>query len=61
MLDEDERHPGVGRQALEQLAERLQAPRRCADADDGEGRRGGGFHTAPVPGLRRRSLGCCPR
>ena len=38
MLDEDERHPGVGRQLLEQLGERLEPARRRADADDGKDR-----------------------
>ena len=33
VLQEDERHPGIGRQLLEKRCERLEAARRGADAD----------------------------
>ena len=45
VLNEDERHPGVGGEAREKLRERLDASGRSADPDDGEalirGRLGG--------------------
>ena len=34
VLDEDERHPAVGRHRVEELAERLQPARAGPDADD---------------------------
>jgi len=40
MLQDDEGHAGVGRQVAEQPFERLEAARRCADADDVEFLRG---------------------
>ena len=36
VLDEHERHPGVGRERAEQLRERLEPAGRGADADDGK-------------------------
>jgi hypothetical protein len=36
VLDEDERHAGVGRQKLKQLGECFEPPCRSAHADDGE-------------------------
>ena len=35
MLDEDERHPGVGGEGIQQLAEGLEASGRRSDADYG--------------------------
>src|ERR1700716_935873 len=34
MLDQDERHPGVGGECAEELSEGLQSARGCPDADD---------------------------
>ena len=39
MLDDDEGHPGVGRQTAEQLFERLEAACRSADPDNAGRRR----------------------
>jgi hypothetical protein len=36
VLDEDERHPGVGGKVLEQLRERVESSCRGADAHDRE-------------------------
>ena len=48
VLDEDERHPAVGGEVLEELGERLEPPGRGADADDREPGAGRGGPTAVV-------------
>ena len=35
VLDQDESHPGIGRQSPEQIGESFEAAGRCADSHDG--------------------------
>jgi hypothetical protein len=50
VLDQDERHPAIGRERIEEAGARLQTAGGRADADDGEaeyGRRTGGTIAGP--------------
>ena len=57
VLDDDERHPGVARDVVEEALERFEAAGRRADADD-EARRRSGFRAAHGnTELQRRNAG----
>ena len=70
VLDQDEGHPGVGRQVRQEQGERLEPAGRGADADDGKGSvlgyitegtktaAPGHFRVMRLPGRRR--VGSCP-